>query len=459
MQEFLKRFKPDPHLPEIEDEGKVKNLYHYWRIRTLYSILFGYAFYYFTRKSLVYAAPMIISDLGFSKSELGIFGTILSISYGFSKFISGIISDQSNPRYFMAIGLIMTGVSNIFFGMSSSLVMFSVFWALNGWFQGFGWPPCARLLTHWYSHSERGSWWSTWNMGHNLGSFIIPWIVTYALTLWGWRSGMFIPGIIAILGGLFILNRLRDTPQSLGLPSIEKYRNDFPSNKNLIENEKELTTKEILFDYVLKNRYIWLLGFAYFFIYTVRMGINDWTGIYLMETKDYSLLAANGTVSLFEIGGFIGSLVAGWSSDYIFGARRGPVNALFAVGICFSVLGFWLIPKGNSLLDSLMLFILGFSIFGPQMLIGITAAELSHKKAAATSTGFVGWMAYLGAAVAGYPLGLIAQEIGWNGFFWFLTGCSLLAVLLLFPLWTVTEGPVISTKIDDNDTDIEPNFA
>jgi len=52
------------------------------------------------------------------------------------------------------------------------------------------------------------------------------------------------------------------------------------------------------------------------------------------------------------------------------------------------------------------------------MLIGIATAELSHKKAAATSTGFVGFVAYIGAAFAGYPLGKITLEWGWEGFFW-----------------------------------------
>jgi len=438
---FLNMFKPDPHLPEIEDKEKMDNLYRHWRIRILYSTLFGYAFYYFTRKSFVFAMPGLIEDLGFTKGQLGILGTVLSLSYGSSKFISGILSDRSNPRYFMAAGLILTGIVNIFFGMASSLTTFTVLWALNGWFQGFGWPPCARFLTHWYSQSERGSWWSTWNVAHNIGAFLIPWISGFALHYWGWRYAMYLPGVLSILGGIFLINRLRDTPQSLGLPSIEKYRNDYPAGHAIGDEEKEMTAREILVKYVLKNKYIWLLAFASFFLYTVRIGIIDWTALFLIETKQYTRIGANGTVSLFEIGGFLGSLTAGWSSDYLFGARRGPVNTLFALGIFGSVLGFWFIPPGYQILDSCMLFVLGFTIFGPQLLIGVTAAEVSHKKAAATATGFVGWMSYFGAAVAGYPLGVISEDFGWYGYFCFLSICSFAVVCMLLPLWNVKEGP------------------
>lgn len=436
---ILSLFKPVPHIEEIQDQEIVNKKYHYWRIRILYSTFIGYALYYFTRKSFTFAMPGLIQELGYDKSQLGLLASILSISYGLSKFVSGMISDKSNPRYFMAVGLMMTGVLNIFFGMSSSLLFFAVFWGLNGWFQGFGWPPCARFLTHWYSHSERGSWWATWNVSHNVGAFIIPWIVGACLYSFGWRVAMYVPGVLCIFGGFFLINRLRDTPQSLGLPAIEKFRDDHvDAHKNFEGQEQELSTKQILIDFVIKNKYIWILAIAYFFVYIVRTGVNDWTALYLMESKQYTQLGANGCVSLFEVGGFFGSLVAGWSSDYLFQARRGPVNALFAVGMVISLAAFWFIPPGYAVLDSIVMFMVGFAIFGPQMLIGIAAAELSHKKAAATATGFVGCFAYLGAAVAGYPFGKLTQTFGWDGYFLGMGVCCVLSVFLLVPLWNVT---------------------
>lgn len=441
MKSLLSLFQPAPYLPEIEDPEVVKKNYQYWRLRILYSMFIGYAFYYFTRKSFTFAMPGLIENLHFDKGQLGLLGSILYITYGVSKFASGVLSDRSNPRYFMAVGLILTGIFNIFFGLSSTFWMFAIFWGLNGWFQGFGWPPCARFLTHWYSQNERGSWWSTWNVSHNVGAFIIPWIIGACLQYFEWRFAMFVPGFICILGGFFLINRLRDTPQSLGLPPIEKFRNDYGGvSAKEYSSEKELSTKEILVDYVLKNKYIWLLAISYFFVYIVRTGINDWTALFLHEAKGYSQLGANGCVSLFEAGGFFGSLCAGWFSDRLFKARRGPVNVIFAIGMVIAIVLFWMLPEGYSWLDSAAMFIIGFTIFGPQMLIGVAAAELSHKKAAATSTGFAGCFAYMGAAVAGYPLGKITQELGWNGFFWTMAICCGISVLLLLPMWGVKEN-------------------
>ncbi|MEI6531426.1 MAG: MFS transporter, partial [Chlamydiota bacterium] len=209
MSSIWQIFKPAKHKPEIEDSQVVKDQYKYWRWRIFYSMYIGYAFYYFTRKSFTFAMPTMMSDLGFDESQLGFLGTVMSLTYGVSKFTSGVLADRSNPRLFMSVGLFITGVMNICFGLSSSLTLFALFWGLNGWFQGWGWPPCARLLTHWYSQKERGTWWGGWNTSHNVGGFIIAFLAAYCAQIWGWRAAMYAPGIICIIVSFFLYNRLR----------------------------------------------------------------------------------------------------------------------------------------------------------------------------------------------------------------------------------------------------------
>ena len=137
------------------------------------------------------------------------------------------------------------------------------------------------------------------------------------------------------------------------------------------------------------------------------------------------------------MGGFFGCLAAGWLSDKIFQGRRGPINAIFAAFVIASVAALWYTPVGGVVFASSLMFLVGFFIFGPQMLIGVAAAELSHKKAAGTATGFIGWFAYVGAAVAGFPFGKIIEDYGWDVFFTTLGLCSFLLVLLLLPAWSI----------------------
>jgi MFS transporter, OPA family, sugar phosphate sensor protein UhpC len=440
-------FQPAPHAEQIQDDTEIRTKYKYWRMRIFYSMYMGYVFYYFTRKSFTFVVPMIKNELGIDEVGIGWIGTVFAISYGVSKFTCGVLSDRSNPRYFMGIGLLMTGVLNFFFGMSSSLLFFMVFWGLNGWFQGTGWPPCARLLTHWYSQKERGTWWGLWNTSHNIGGAVIPLLATYcAMHFGGWRYGLFVPGFIGIIIGIILLNRLRDTPQSLGLPPVEKFRNDYHGGTEKGEEERELSTKEILFEYVLNNKYIWVLAISYFFVYIVRQAMNDWTMLFFTEHKGYTGMQAGGCVCWFEVGGFFGSFLAGWGSDYFFRGRRGPVNVFFSIGMALTVLALWFSPPQSVFLDSFIIFLIGFFVFGPQMLIGVAAAELSHKKAAATATGFAGLFAYAGAAVAGAPLGYIIRDYGWENFFISVVACGFIVVLLLLPIISAKVNPRYANK-------------
>ncbi len=433
---WLHFFRPAPYIDEIQDVKIVSERYRYWRMRTFLAMYAGYAFFYLTRKSLTFAMPALKQDLGLSLYQLGLLGTVLSLVYGVSKFLSGIIGDKSNPRYFMAIGLMATGVCNLLCGASSLFWVLLLFWGINGWFQGWGWPGCAKLLTHWYSHSERGRWWSAWNTSHNLGGTAIPMIAALCAEYLGWRYALFIPGTVCLGVGVMLLFLLRDTPQSLGLPAIEVFRNDFPSSQgNPIEEKAELPVKEILFKYVLSNKFIWILSISYFFVYVSRTALSDWSMLYLVEAKGHSTLSAGMCVCWFEGGGFLGSLVAGWASDTLFQARRNPINVLFSLGLLATLGLFWWIQSSILLIDSLFQFAFGFFVFGPQMLVGMAVAELAHKKSAATATGFAGCFAYLGAAVAGGPLGALIKNGGWDYLFLALMSCAMIAAFLLAPLW------------------------
>lgn len=432
---LLDLLKPAPFEEEIQDAVLVKKKYKYWRLRTFFGMYIGYAFYYFSRKSFTFAIPSMLEE-GFTLSELGMLGSILSITYGISKFVSGIIGDKSNPRYFMSFGLILTGIFNIGFGFSTAWILLAIFWGLNAWFQGWGWPGCAKLLTHWYSQSERGKWWSTWNTSHNLGGAVIPIIIAFVAHHYGWRFSMFVPGVLCVAAGLFLMNCLRDVPKSLGLPPIEKFKNEESPPTPEGTKKLSLTVREILFDHVLCNKYIWVMAFAYFFIYIIRIGFNDWGMVYFVN-KGYSKMKAASCIFWFEIGGFLGSLFAGWCSDKFFGGKRNPASILFTIGAISALLAMHWNGVDWLLLDIAAIFFIGFFIFGPQMLIGMTAAELPDKKAAATASGFAGCFAYLGAAVAGGPLGSLTEKWGWDGFFAILISCGLVSLVLMIPLWSV----------------------
>ncbi|KAL1110041.1 hypothetical protein AAG570_014163 [Ranatra chinensis] len=371
--------KAAPAQPVTKNKEEIDQAYKYWRLHVMASIWVGYAIFYFTRNSYKSIMPKMLEDLGLQLSDVGMLSTIFYIVYGSSRFIGGIMSDKSNPRYFMGLGLIFTGIINIMFGFSSSIVAFALLWGLNAFFQGWGWPPCTKILTTWYSRNERGFWWALCNTSHNLGGAIIPILAGFLAVNYGWRYGMIIPGAIGILAGVLVCIFLRDRPESMGLPKVGEWRNDEMELEQIAKSESNLSTWTILTRYVFTNKYIWLLAVSYVLVYVVRIGVNDWANLYLVQTHGVDLVVANSAISMLEIGGFIGTIVAGWGSDKLFKGNRIPMNIIFMLGIMCSVAALWLLPLTSYIALGIVFFFVGFFIFGPQMLTGMAAAEVAHK--------------------------------------------------------------------------------
>ena len=102
-----------------------------------------------------------------------------------------------------------------------------------------------------------------------------------------------------------------------------------------------------------------------------------------------------------------------------------------------SLAGLIAAPVGNIPYLTANLAAIGFFIYGPQMLIGLIGAEVSHPRAVGTGNGLLGWIAYIGAAFAGEPISLIVKHFGWSVFASTLCACCVVPVLLLTPFWSV----------------------
>lgn len=364
-------------------------------------------------------------DLGFNKTDLGAIATVLYITYGISKLLSGVLADKSNPRYLMAFGLIITGILNIVFGGCSSLLLFSIIWGLNGVFQAWGWPAITKILTYWFEKEKRGTWWSVCNTAHNIGGGLLPLFAVFLASTFSWRLSLFVSGAISIIMGFILMHRLRDIPKSLGLPPI---KDDAPTDKATSSN---ISVKEILLQQILANPSIWLLALCYFSVYVLRMALGDWGMFFFIEEKGYSPVSSGTAILWFEVGGFIGVLSGGWVSDKIFKGNRLPYCLFCFLGIIGAVSAIWYSPISIKGIDFLYMSILGFFVFGPQMLVGLAASENVDKQAAATANGFVGLFAYIGAACAGMPVGMIIDKWQWQGFFYTLFGATIIGFILV----------------------------
>jgi OPA family glycerol-3-phosphate transporter-like MFS transporter len=430
--------KPAAHKAELPLQ-QVDPSYKKLRTQVFLGIFIGYAGYYLVRKNFSMVMPDLI-ERGYTKADLGVALSAISISYGISKFVMGTVSDRSNARVFLSLGLVLSALTMITMGLfpfatGSIAIMFALLF-VNGWFQGMGWPPCGRVVVHWFSLKERGTRMSIWNVAHNVGGGLMAPIAIAGLTVFGtWEGKLFFPAIIALLVAFITYLLVRDTPQSCGLPPIEKYKGEYTKDYNE-SHEKELSTKQILLDYVLVNKLIWYIALANAFIYLVRYGVLDWAPTYLKEAKGFSLNETGWAYFLYEWAGIPGTLICGWLSDKVFNGRRAPATIIYMLLVTVAVFVYWKNPAGNPLVDNIALIAIGFLIYGPVMLIGVHALDLVPKKAAGTAAGLTGLFGYLGGAVfANAAMGYVVDKWGWDGGFYVLLASCVLAVVFTALTW------------------------
>jgi OPA family glycerol-3-phosphate transporter-like MFS transporter len=427
--------RPAAHIDRLADV-QVKQLYPKMRWQILESTFIGYAIFYLVRNNLPVVSKEMGQSLGYSKGQIGDLLAVTAISYGVGKFLMGAWSDRSNPRYFMPLGLLLTALCNFAFATASSYPMHLVLWALNGLVQSMGWAPCGRSLGHWYSLSERGTKFAFWNVAQNVGGGLTGLIVAYSTAMLGWRSAFYVPGILAIVCAFYLLLRLRDTPQSVGLPPIEEYRNDYPASGKS-NSEKELETRDLLVNYIFKNRYIWLFAGANFFAYIARYSMLDWGPTYLKEVKHASLGEGGISTAALEFSAILSSILVGWLSDKL-GGRRGMISALCMIPVLLAYIGILYIPDNKLWLDLILFGVIGFFVYPTILLLVVSALDFTSKKAVGTAAGFVGLFGYMGRVVEGKGIGMLVGRYGWNAALYAIMAATLLGIVLLSLTWKLS---------------------
>lgn len=405
--------------------------YNSWRIRVLYSIIIGYATFYFCRQNFNIATPAIREYFDVTKTQIGWILTASSIMYGVSKFCNGFISDKTNARIFMVLGLMFVGIITILIGFSDSLFLIGILWIASNWFQSMGWPPATKMLTHWFASKELGTKWAMGATSNQIGGALAMVSCGYLIDKFGWRSAFFVPGAVACVVSIFLYNRLRNSPKEVGLSTVEEYKNYPPE---LISDYGKLPTTELL-KIVFCNKLIWYVCLANMFVYIIRLGVIYWAPTFLKDLRGISLLNAGLQIGLYEMISIPGALIAGFLSDKLFQGRRGPVSTICMLSLSLLLILFWKLPIQSELLSIIILSLVGFFVSGPQLLVGIAAADFSTRGAVGTANGLSGLFGYLGAAIAGVGVGWISDNYGWDGVFIFFSISALLGSSLFALTW------------------------
>ena len=408
---FFRISKPSQEKVAPEKEA---DTYSTLRNRTFWGATVAYSLYYVCRMSLSVVKQPLIDEGILTAGELGVIGSALLFVYAVGKFLNGFIADYCNIKRFMATGLFLSALVNLLLGvlgvfhdympLSTAVIFFSfaVLWGVNGWMQSMGSPPGVICLSRWFPKSKRGTYYSIFSSTPYIGeflSFVITGLIVGAL---GWKAGFIVAAIAGLIGSLIILWMVSDTPESKGLPSVQKL-----SGEDLTRNDT-LPTRDLQ-KYVLRHPGIWIIAISSAFIYITKYAITGWGVLFLQKEKGFAIEEATQIIGFYAFSGMVGTVLAGWLSDKVFKSDRVKPTVLAGV-LSFVSLALFLFTETGYVMNVLYVSLFSLSIGVLYCIVaGLMAIDIVPRKATGAALGVVGISSYVAAGLQDITSGYLIQ--------------------------------------------------
>ena len=411
--------------------------YRRWRWQIFAVTWLAYAGFYLTRKSFSVAKIGIQKDpsLRMTDAQMAWIDGAYLVAYAVGQFLFGIAGDRAGPRKVVLAGLFVSVVSALAMGASTWVVLFGVFFLIQGLAQSSGWAPLSKNMSMFFSRRERGMAMGLWCTNYAVGGLIASIIAGWAGDRFGWRYAFYIPaGLLLVVWLLFLLLQ-RNSPEDVGLPPIEQYHGELPDVPAAGETIAEREGSWRIVRDVLTNRMVLLLAAVYFLLKPTRYAIRFWGPKYIHSKLGSGMTESGALSALFELAGPAAALGGGILSDKVFGTRRVPVCV-----ICLLLLGGLLVTFNSFPVTRLSLglsfFAIGMLLFAPDTLVaGAASVDFGTKKGASTASGVINGFGSIGAILGGTLPGFFNERWGWGGVFMFLGAMCFLAGLILLPRW------------------------
>ena len=396
----------------------------------LWVLWLTYGSFYFSRNNLGVALPGLQTELGFTKSQLGTVLMALKLAYGVGQLINGQLAEHWRPRVLLGIGLLASTALNVMFGWATALYFLTFIWACNGYVQALGWPPTMRVAANWFPALQRGRAIGVIGTGYQLCGALTFVVAGWAAEKFGWRGALYLPALLVSASAIHMLFFLKDSPDGsertaeTGNPATASESRK--SKKSFVEN----------LGVTLANPALWVVAFTLCLLDACRYGFTDWGVTHLKEVQGGTVSSAAFKYAVLPFGGIAGAFLSGWATDRFFAGRRVPVICLLLVMLGLLTMAYDQVIHWGMASSVTILFLIGFCIFGPQvLLVGTLPVDLARGGTAAAAAGFVNFMGYMGAAAGDKLTGQFAQEHGWQAAVRFWAACAFVGALIIVCLW------------------------
>lgn len=404
------------HSAPVAMSGEEKGAKRRCEVALVFGVTYvGYGLLYFVRKPFGIVKSDLKVRFQLQTGTLAAVDMAFLLSYTISNLTVGHVEAFFGTRGCLIVAFLGSALATALFPQTDLPPAWMLCWLVQGVFQAWVYPLCARLLSEQFSAKVRSSMWGIWVTCQHVGGMLGTFAAAELHAHFGWRSAFLVPSVWVLMAGA----SMRLLPGGGDQPS--------ESAASKADDQKQTPSLRT----ALGIPFVKTLGLSYFCIKLIRYVGVLWLPFFLSDLGFDSETAAFLSIA-FDVGGVLGGTFCGILADACLGGRLLMV-ILAMCGLCsllcllYSELHLVLGRTGHVV----VLFALGVSVAGPDANFGgaacISVVEREGGQGAVRSvaSGFVNSMGALGTVFTGVLVtGAKSLSGGWMGMWVALAGLA-----------------------------------
>lgn len=182
---------------------------------------------YLVRNNFKLMSKSIMVANEWTKDDIAMLLSCLTVSYGLAKFYMGALGDKVSLRKLFSLCLAASAIICIIIGFyHTSVAALAVLLVLCGVVQGALAPASQAMIANYYPNRTRGAAIAGWNISQNLGSAMLPMMIA-GMTTMGWivpntdhvLAAFIVPAVLVLAFAAFCWKYGGDKPENEGLDS------------------------------------------------------------------------------------------------------------------------------------------------------------------------------------------------------------------------------------------------
>ena len=396
-----------------------------------------------------FIAPTLKQEWGVSNHELGFVISTALIGLALGALFSGPLADWLGRKKIIINSVFFFGFWTIATAFSQNIEQMIFFRFMTGLGLGAAMPNMSTLVSEYAPERQRSFIITVIFCGFTFGAAVGGFAASWLIPQFGWHSLMALGGILPLLFAPLLIWKLPESARFLVIKQAPVarihailqrcYPGQVSENVSFILPQQPIKSSAMRIvlsrDYLFGSLMLWLIYFMGLFLVYI---LGSWLPTLV---KEIGLTVSQAAImtALYQAGGTVGSLFAGWLMD--------KINPHRALGIIFAVGGLFTMAIGYAgvnfpLLCSLA-FVSGACLNGANTGMNALSARFYPTQARATGSSWMHGVGRIGAILSAFAgAEMLAMGLDFRSVFLILGIPAALTVLGLAAKSYWAAGPV-----------------